>query len=222
MLQNSLLQETSEEWEQYEKKSKDVRSWIEKTKSSLESPQNRKKPLRDQHALREKLVNDCQIQKSKITLSVEKLQLHFRSGIGGDSKIGESAEELCGELDDLSSTIKDQSKQLEISIAQVDQYQLEVQQLRQQIIQVEQQLRSVVTPSQTPQDSEQMLRNQQVGFALYLNDCVLFFFHYVVFVELLLILKKKKKVETLIFNILQRTNTYLNYFFFMYTNFSLR
>ena len=50
---------------------------MEKTKVALESPQSKKKPLRDQHALREKLVGDCQIQKTKIALSVEKLKVSF-------------------------------------------------------------------------------------------------------------------------------------------------
>lgn len=112
-------------------------------------------------------MNDCQIQKTKIGLSVDKLQLHFRSGIGGDSKVAESADELCSELDELNVAIKEQSRQLETAIAQVDQYQLEVQQLRQQILQVEQQLRGVLNPTQLPQDSEQMLREQQVGFFLF-------------------------------------------------------
>lgn len=173
-LQNSLLQETSEEWEQCEKKMKDVRSWIEKTRSALESPQNKKKPLRDQHALREKLVNDCLIQKTKISLSVEKLQLHFKSGIGGDSKIADAADSLAQELDQLNGTIREQSRQLETAIAQVDQYQLEVQQLRQQILQVEQQLRSVINPTQLAHDSEQLLRDQQVGFLSKLTTYVFF------------------------------------------------
>lgn len=54
---------------------KDVRGWIEKTRSSLDSQQNKKKPLRDQHALREKMLADIQIQKTKISLSIEKLQV---------------------------------------------------------------------------------------------------------------------------------------------------
>jgi nesprin-1 len=75
---NALLQETSEEWEQCEKKMKDVRSWIEKSTTALESQQNKKKPLRDQHALCEKMLSDIQIQKTKISLSVEKLQVRRR------------------------------------------------------------------------------------------------------------------------------------------------
>lgn len=153
---------------------------MEKTKAALENPQNKKKPLRDQHVLREKLVGDCQIQKTKISLSVEKLQvfpkhtlkelfktpdfqLHFRSGIGGDSTVTHTADELLRDLDHLNLHIKEQSKQLEGAVAQVDQYQLEVQQLRQHIIQVEQQLRSVLNPTQLTHDSEQLVREQQVG-----------------------------------------------------------
>lgn len=79
--QNALLQETSEEWEQCEKKMKDVRHWIDKTKQTLESPQNKKKTLRDQLALREKIIGDVSIQKTKISMSVDKLNvsgvLHF-------------------------------------------------------------------------------------------------------------------------------------------------
>lgn len=163
---------------------KDVRSWIEKTKTSLESPQNKKKPLRDQHALREKMLADVQIQKTKISLSLEKLQvrftsylfsnlyyyflqLHFRSGIGGDSKVTEAAEALIEDLEQLNQTIKDQSSQLETAIAQVDRYQMEVQQLRQQIIQVEQQLRSLMAPTHLTHDREQSARDQQVGIDLF-------------------------------------------------------
>jgi hypothetical protein len=72
---NALLQETSEEWEQCEKKMKDVRSWIDKTRQALESPQNKKRPLRDQLGLREKMVSDINVQKTKISISVEKLQV---------------------------------------------------------------------------------------------------------------------------------------------------
>lgn len=56
---------------------KDVRGWIEKTQTALESQQNKKKPLRDQHAIREKMLADVQIQKTKISLSVEKLQVRL-------------------------------------------------------------------------------------------------------------------------------------------------
>lgn len=70
-----MLQETAEEWEQCERKMKDVRTWIEKTKGTLDSPQHKKKSLRDQLGLAEKFLADVSIQKIKITMSVEKLQV---------------------------------------------------------------------------------------------------------------------------------------------------
>ena len=122
-LQNALLQETSEEWEQCERKMKDVKSWMEKARQSLESPQNKKKPLRDQHAIREKMLSDIEIQKTKISMSVEKLRVHFRSGIGGDSRVSESADEIISELNELHKTVKEQTTSLEACLTQLDQYQ---------------------------------------------------------------------------------------------------
>lgn len=122
-MQNALLQEASEEWEQCERKMKDVRSWMEKARQTLDSPQNKKKPLRDQHAIREKMLSDIAIQKTKITISVEKLEVHFRSGIGGDNRVKETADDLIAELNGLHSTVKEQTASLEVCLAQIDQYQ---------------------------------------------------------------------------------------------------
>ncbi|XP_060527804.1 muscle-specific protein 300 kDa isoform X12 [Cylas formicarius] len=158
---HALLQETSEEWEQCEKKMKEVRGWIEKNKNSLESVQNKKKPLRDQHALREKMLADIHIQKTKISLSIEKLELHFRSGIEADTRITQSADDLIKELEGLNASIKDQISQLEKAVNQVEEYQLEVQNLRQQIVQVEQQLRIATAPNYKPQDRDQATRDQE-------------------------------------------------------------
>lgn len=102
---------------------KDVKNWIEKAQQSLESPQNKKKPLRDQHAIREKMLSDIAIQKTKITMSVEKLQVHFRSGIGGDNRVSEAAGELLEELDLVLNTVKDQTSALEACLHQIDHYQ---------------------------------------------------------------------------------------------------
>jgi nesprin-1 len=78
LLKNALLQETGEEWEQCEKKMKDVRSCMDKFHQALESPQNKKRPLRDQLGLREKMVTEIAMQKSKLAISVEKLQVHCK------------------------------------------------------------------------------------------------------------------------------------------------
>lgn len=162
---------------------KDVKAWIEKSKTSLDSPQNKKRPLRDQHALREKMLADITIQKTKISMSVEKLQVcegrrsvgfcnrrvfvvfqvHFRSGIGGDSGVTQAAEELIHELDDMDKMVREQTRSLESCLAQVEQYQGEVQQLRQQVAMVEQQLRNVMAPTYSPHDREKAQLDQQVG-----------------------------------------------------------
>lgn len=73
--QNTLLQETFEEWEQCEKKLKDIRIWIDKTRGTVEAGQFKKKPLRDQLGLCEKYLAEINGQKTKITLSIEKLQV---------------------------------------------------------------------------------------------------------------------------------------------------
>lgn len=70
------------------------------------------------------MLSDVTIQKTKISLSMEKLQVHFRSGVGGgDSKVVEAADELITELDALNDTVKDQTTSLEACLAQLDQYQ---------------------------------------------------------------------------------------------------
>lgn len=102
---------------------KDVRNWIEKTGQMLESPQNKKKSLRDQHAIREKMLSDVTIQKTKIMISMEKLEVHFRSGIGGDNRVKDTANDLIAELNALHQTIKEQMGSLEVCLTQIDQYQ---------------------------------------------------------------------------------------------------
>lgn len=64
--------ELSEEWDQYEKKIKDVYNWIKK---SRETPQYQNRPLRDQLVYLEKTLADITTQKTKITISFEKLQV---------------------------------------------------------------------------------------------------------------------------------------------------
>nr|CAD7455197.1 unnamed protein product [Timema tahoe] len=159
---NALLLETSEEWEQCEKKMKDVRAWMDKSRQSLESPQNKKKPLRDQLAMRDKMVGDIAIQKTKISISAEKLQVHFRSGVGGDSKVTEAAQEILKELDQFHEVVKEQSNTLDTCLMQLEQYQQEIQQLRQQIVQVETQLRIVLSPTYLPHERDRAAEEQNV------------------------------------------------------------
>nr|CAD7395228.1 unnamed protein product [Timema cristinae] len=159
---NGLLLETSEEWEQCEKKMKDVRAWMDKSRQSLDSPQNKKKPLRDQLNIRDKIVMDIATQKTKISISAEKLQVHFRSGVGGDSKVTEAAQEILKELDQFHEVMKEQSNTLDTCLLQLDQYQQEIQQLRQQIVQVESQLRIVLSPTYLPHERDRAAEEQNV------------------------------------------------------------
>lgn len=71
------MHETCEEWEQFERKLKDVKSFIEKSQNAIESTANKKRTLREQHDLREKMLADITIQRNKITLSTEKLQVRY-------------------------------------------------------------------------------------------------------------------------------------------------
>lgn len=76
---NSLLMETSEEWEQCDKKMKDVKAWMEKTKSNMDGPNAKKRPLRDQLGVNEKTMADIATQRTKIHMSIEKLQVLWLS-----------------------------------------------------------------------------------------------------------------------------------------------
>jgi nesprin-1 len=128
---HSLLLETSEEWDQYEKKLKDVRVWIDKTNIALESAHQKKKSIRDQLGLLEKYSADIVVQRTKISLSSEKLQVHFRAGIIGDGQIFNNSESIINDLETLNQTIKLRLKSCEEIINQIDVYQHQVQTLRQ-------------------------------------------------------------------------------------------
>lgn len=72
---NALLQETTEEWEQCERKLREMQAWLEKAKQALENPAGKRKPLRDQLTVRDKILADVAVQRTKISLAVEKLQV---------------------------------------------------------------------------------------------------------------------------------------------------
>lgn len=177
---------------------------MDKTRTTLESPQHKKKPLRDQLGLCEKLIADISIQKTKITLSVEKLQVshiriflkhfcaknqspgsicnlanptntllntqkvHFRSGIGGDSKITETAYAILHDLDELNQLVKSKNANLEQALSQLEDYQQQMQNLRQKIIHEEQQLRLVLAPTYLPHDRDKAITEQQVRMVFHL------------------------------------------------------
>lgn len=71
--------ELTEEWDQYEKKIKDVYGWINKSRATFESPKYKNRPLRDQLVYLEKTLADIMSQKTKITISFEKLQVYNKN-----------------------------------------------------------------------------------------------------------------------------------------------
>lgn len=89
-------------------------------------------------------------------------QVHFRSGIGGDSKITETAYGIIGELDQLNQLVRSKTTELEQSLSQLEGYQTQIQLLRQKIIQEEQHLRVVMAPTYLPHDRETAITEQQV------------------------------------------------------------
>lgn len=75
IFQTALLSELIEEWEQCERKLKEVNTFVDRTQQSLENQPGKKRTLRDQLASKEKLIADITIQKNKINMSVEKLEV---------------------------------------------------------------------------------------------------------------------------------------------------
>ncbi|GBO98722.1 hypothetical protein EVAR_224_1 [Eumeta japonica] len=163
---NGLLQELSEEWERCEKKLKDVGHWLEATTKTIETPQNAKKPLRDRLAIREKIITDISVQKTKISYAVEKLNVHFGpDGVAAQSRgpegVEAAARELNSSLDNLGAQTSAQAKHLEAALSQVEAYCADVARLRAQLLEVEQQLRQAAQPNYSPRDPDRAQRQQQ-------------------------------------------------------------
>ena len=68
-----MLQEMTEEWEQCERKQKETKEWIEKSRQNLDSLQNKKRPIREQLALRDRISSEVAIQRTKVVMAVDKL-----------------------------------------------------------------------------------------------------------------------------------------------------
>lgn len=89
-------------------------------------------------------------------------QVHFRAGIGGDSKIIQLSKEIILQLEDLGRLIKDRSRQLEETLNQIEVYQQNITSLRQRIIQEEQKLRVILSPAYLTQNKERAVTEEQV------------------------------------------------------------
>ena len=186
MEKNATLQEMTEEWDQCEKKLKETKTWISKAGDSLDSLQNKKRSIRDQLNMRDKMLSDITIQKKRAQMALEKLKVHFREEIKTEQDIQKLGREIVSELDNLTESIKDQCKTLEACLTQLDQYQqvnidmknlssiiwwsnlnvFDVQEigvLRQQILSCEGELRTVTSPAYTARDRDKALAEQSVS-----------------------------------------------------------
>merc|ERR1711915_137833 len=162
MEKNAILQEMTEEWDQCEKKLKETKTWIAKAHDGLDSLQNKKRPIRDQLNMRDKMLSDITIQKKRAVMALEKLKVHFREEITTEQDIQKLGKEISKDLDILSENIKDQCKTLEACLTQLDQYQQEIGLLRQQILGCEGELRTVSSPAYTAKDRDKALAEQSV------------------------------------------------------------
>jgi len=160
MEKNAILQEMTEEWDQCEKKLKEAKSWTSKAHDSLESLQNKKRPIRDQLNMRDKMLSDITIQRKRAVMALEKLKVHFREEITTEQDIQKLGKEIGKDLDLLSENIKEQCKTLEACLTQLDQYQQEIGLLRQQILSCEGELRTVSSPAYTAKDRDKALAEQ--------------------------------------------------------------
>jgi len=160
MEKNAVLCEMTEEWDQCEKKLKETKTWTAKARESLESLPNKKRPLRDQLTLREKMASDIRVQSKRATMALEKLKVHLREEVTKEQdiqKLGKSIEE---ELGHLGEEVKASSLTLEASLAQLEQYQGAISGLRQSILACEGELRSVSSPAYTAKDRDKALAEQ--------------------------------------------------------------
>merc|ERR1712045_779582 len=163
MEKNATLQEMTEEWDQCEKKLKESKSWISKANESLDSLQNKKRPIRDQLNMRDKMLSDITIQRKRAVMALEKLKVHFREEITTEQDIQKLGREITEELDTLTENIKEQCRTLESCLTQLDQYQQEIGVLRQQILACEGELRTVSSPAYTAKDRDKALAEQSVS-----------------------------------------------------------
>ncbi len=135
LCQFAMLQEMAEEWEQCEHKLKESRDWSDKSRTDLNSMANKKRPIRDQVSLRERMLADISVQRTKVVMAVEKLKVHFDNADSGSAVNGSSNGEVTerdvnvmgraieSDLDALQAEIKEQIGVLEQCLAQLDQYQ---------------------------------------------------------------------------------------------------
>ncbi|XP_058454306.1 muscle-specific protein 300 kDa isoform X9 [Malaya genurostris] len=153
---NLFLQETTEEWQQYEHKIKSVNEWIKESYETLSSPEMKIKPLRDQLRILDQMLADISAQKIKVNMSLEKLQVHFHSEIicTDNPSIVYNGRSVLDSLDKLNTDVLQTTQNLNKTLVKIEECQYEMQTLRHHIVQEEQQLRNILSPLHQSSDSD--------------------------------------------------------------------
>lgn len=121
---NALLLELTEEWEQCERKLKETQAWTSKAKESIDALQSKKRSIKDQLALREKIFSDIAVQRKRAIMALEKLRVHFPKGdreqVGDSQEVEVLGKEIQQELGALEKDIRAQIANLEKCLDQLD------------------------------------------------------------------------------------------------------
>ncbi|KAG1668681.1 Nesprin-1 [Nymphon striatum] len=152
--QSALLQEMIEEWEQCQQKLNEVSSWLDQTNSNMGSAANKQKSLRDQLLHREKILADITVMRTKILMSMEKLNVHFKSRPNDNIQIKNQSDDLLQKLSVLKDKCSDEVQNLDKCLEQHDDYSANIQKLRSMLSNAELQMRTLSSPSITQIDQQ--------------------------------------------------------------------
>uniref|UniRef100_A0A182LS31 KASH domain-containing protein n=1 Tax=Anopheles culicifacies TaxID=139723 RepID=A0A182LS31_9DIPT len=163
---NLFLHETTEEWQQYERKIESVKEWIKDSYQALNSSELKSKPLRDQLRILEQMLADISAQKIKVNMSLEKLQVHFHSDIiyTDNPNIVQCGRAVMNDLDKLNLDVFQTTQNLDQALSQIEGCQAEMQTIRQRIVHEEQQLRNILSPLHQSSDSEKHEQDRSMPY----------------------------------------------------------
>lgn len=109
------------------------------------------------------------VQKTKVLMALEKLQVHLRTQASGQHQILTRGQSVQEELEVLHSQVEDQCETLQVCVSQEDQYSQDLQSLKHAISQADHQLKLATSPSVNEEEKEKLKELQQVcGNSLYI------------------------------------------------------
>lgn len=103
------------------------------------------------------------VQKTKVSMALEKLQVHLRSQVGGQHEILTRGQSVQEELEQLHSQVEEQCEVLQMRVSQEDKYNQDLQTLKHAVSQAEHQLKLACSPSIHVEEKEKLIELQQVS-----------------------------------------------------------